>query len=150
MKQTLEKVRETALRTADATRLAEEERLAVLRVEALAAAPLVEAFRDLEDQYVRIEMLREIFPRDYDRRDDRVRGLLVEYLGDAGAGLLNGVAFHVPNGEIRFRVSHTRERGLTYLATRNLGTLRASSREFVVREDWIDHFFRIMADLVEV
>jgi hypothetical protein len=109
---------------------------------------MIAAFRELEEQYVCVGVLRTIFPEDFDRRDDRVRSLLIEFLGDVDAELLTGVAFRIVGGEIRFRVSRGREDGLVYLATRSSGALR-SNREFVLPGDWMDYFFRVMSELID-
>lgn len=112
------------------------------------AAPLIHAFKDVEREFVRISVLRQIWPHDYDRRDDRVAGLLIQMIGPAEAPY--GLAMAVPHGSLRFEVGLKVDGSAVFSCTRDTHGQRPSMMDFANSEDWLEFFYKSIADLVEL
>ena len=112
------------------------------------AAPLISAFRDIEQQFVRISVMQQIWPQDYDRRDDRVSGLLVSMLGPEQAPY--GLKFLVPHGSLRFEVVLETNGAPKFICIRDTHGQRPMSMDFTDGESWLEFFYKSIADLVEL
>jgi len=112
------------------------------------AAPLVRAFRDVEGEFVRISVLSRIWPDDYDRRDDRVAGLLIAWIGPESAP--HGLRLAVPNGSLSFEVTLKRDGSAVFSCVRDTHGQRPAIMDFANRDDWLEFFYKSIADLVEL
>lgn len=148
MNQTLQKLRELAQESV----LSAEDNL-IKRHEVAAscadlAAPLIRAFKDVEHEFVRISVLRQIWPYDYDRRDDRVAGLLLAMIGPEQAPY--GLKLAVPHGSLQFEVTLKRDGSPVFSCVRDTHGQRPSAMDFANGQDWLEFFYKSIADLVEL
>lgn len=112
------------------------------------AAPLIDAFRDVEQQFVRISVMRQIWPRDYDRRDDRLAGLLVSMSGPEQAPY--GLKLLVPQGSLRFEVLLEASGAPRFICIRDTLGQRPAAMDFTDAESWLEFFYKSIADLIEL
>ena len=112
------------------------------------AAPLIRAFKDVEKEFVRISVLRQIWPHDYDRRDDRVAGLLISFVGSDEAPY--GLKLAVPHGSLRFEVSLKGDGSPVFSCYRDTHGQRPLAMDFANGDDWLEFFYKSIADLVEL
>ncbi len=113
-----------------------------------AALPLLRAFADIQDNFVKIEALKRIWPADYDRRPDRARGLVIAIHG--GETYPCGLMFHAPGGVRSFEVRETWDGRLTYVSSREAAGARALFWQFNTPEPWLDGFYQTMAIMLEL
>lgn len=113
-----------------------------------AALPLLKAFADIQDNFVKIEVLKRIWPTDYDRRPDRARGLVIAVLG--GETYPCGLMFHSPGGVRSFEVRETWDGRLTYISSRETAGARPLFWQFDTPEPWLDGFYQTMATMLEL
>ncbi|EGV18957.1 hypothetical protein ThimaDRAFT_1761 [Thiocapsa marina 5811] len=113
-----------------------------------AALPLLKAFADVQDNFVKIDVLKRIWPRDYDRRPDRVHGLVAAVLG--GEAHPCGIMLHVPGGLCSFEVRESWDGNITYVSSRETNGSRPLLWQFDQPDPWLDGFYRTMAGLLEV
>ncbi|MGQ9659672.1 MAG: hypothetical protein ACUVQI_06780 [Thermochromatium sp.] len=148
MNQTLQKLRQIA----QEKRLSREDdriRRAELHAScAQLAEPLIQSFRDVADEFVRISVLSHIWPGDYDRRDDRLRGLLLTWIGPESAP--HGLKLAVPNGAITFEVSLKHDGSPVFTCVRDTLGQRPSLMEFATRDEWLEFFYKSIAELIEL
>lgn len=148
MNQTLQKLRELAqesVLTAQGNELKDKEERASC---AQLAEPLIRAFKDVENEFVRISIMRQIWPRDYDKRDDRVAALLVATLGPEHAPY--GLKLVVPHGFLRFDVSLSTDGSPVFSCVRDTDGQRPMNMDFPDGERWLEYFYKCIADLVEL
>lgn len=112
------------------------------------AAPLIRAFKDVENEYVRISILRQIWPDDYDRRDDRVSGLLMSMPGPEQAPY--GLKIAMPHGFLSFEASLCKDGSPVFTCIRETDGQRPISMDFPDGERWLEYFYKIVADVVEL
>lgn len=112
------------------------------------AAPMINAFREVEQQFLRISVMQQIWPQDYDRRDDRVTGLLVSVLGPERAPY--GLKFLVPHGSLRFEVVLEPGGSPKFICIRDTDGQRPMSMDFTDAESWLEFFYKSIADLIEL
>jgi hypothetical protein len=113
-----------------------------------AALPLLNAFADVQDHFVKIEVLKRIWPRDYDRRPDRIHGLVAARLG--GDAFPCGLMLHVPGGLCSFEVHETWDGKMLYTSSRETAGARPLLWQFDHPEPWLEGFYRTLAGLLEV
>ncbi|WP_295385403.1 hypothetical protein [uncultured Thiodictyon sp.] len=113
-----------------------------------AAAPLFKAFADVEGSFVRIDVLKEIWPDDYLRRPDRARGLVAGVLG--GERYPCGLTLHIPGGQASYAVELTWDGKILYVSSRQTRTAQPQSWQFDRPEPWLDAFYHTMATLLEL
>lgn len=148
MNQTLQKLRQLAQESVLNAEGSDSRKEKVSASCAQLAAPLVRAFRDVENEFVRIAILQQIWPRDYDRRDDRVSGLLICWIGPDHAP--SGLRLAVPHGSLRFEVSLKVDGSPVFSCFRDTDGQRPVSMDFPDGQHWMDYFFKCIADLVEL
>ncbi|SDY08192.1 hypothetical protein SAMN05421644_12815 [Allochromatium warmingii] len=112
------------------------------------AAPLVQAFRDVQGEFVRIAMLRRIWPDDYDQRDDHVAGLLLDWIGPESAP--QGLKLAMPGGSLTFEVALKRDGSAVFTCVRDTLGQRPAMMDFANRDDWLEFFYKSIAELVEL
>ena len=148
MSKTLERLR------AQARQIQQDSDVARLRVEALrtsrasAAAPLVQAFDDVKDQLVRVQVLRKVWGEQFERRDERLAGLLLERLQIADA--VHGLKIRIAGGTMSFLVDVGQDQGLVFLCIRETQGLPPTIKTFVDQEHWLDFFIKVLADMIEI
>jgi hypothetical protein len=148
MNDTLSRIKAEAARrqAATATGKSSAQELAQRRHEA--AAPLFKAFADVENSFVRIDALKEIWPDDYLRRPDRARGLIAGVLG--GDRHPCGLALHIPGGQASYVVELTWDGQIVYVSSRQTKTAQPQSWKFEKPEPWLEGFYLTMATLLEL
>ncbi|MTW19789.1 hypothetical protein [Allochromatium palmeri] len=148
MNQTLQKLRQIAQNStmSDADNFIRQRELHASCSEL--AAPLVRAFRDVEGEFVRISILSRIWPDDYACRDDRVAGLLMAWIGPESAP--HGLKLAVPNGLLTFEVTLKRDGSAVFTCVRDTLGQRPAIMDFANRDDWLEFFYKSIADLVEL
>ncbi|MBK1717686.1 hypothetical protein [Thiocystis violacea] len=148
MNQTLQKLRELAQESVLVAEDNISRKQEIIASCSELAEPLIRAFKDVEREFVRISVLRQIWPHDYDRRDDRVAGLLIQMIGPEGAPY--GLALAVPHGSLRFEVALKTDGSAVFSCTRDTHGQRPSMMDFANGEDWLEFFYKSIADLVEL
>lgn len=113
-----------------------------------AARPLLDAFTDVRNHFVKVEVLKRIWPSDFDRRPDRAQGLVIAMLG--GAAHPSGLMLQVPGGIRAFEVQETWDGRLVYVSSRETGGMRPQSWRFETPEPWLAGFYQTMAMLLEI
>ncbi len=112
------------------------------------AKPLIEAFRDVEHEFVRISIMRQIWPHDYDRRGDQVSGLLANFIGPRDAP--SGLKLLVPHGSLQFEVALQLDGSAVYSCFRDTNGQRPLTMDFPNAEAWLEFFYKSIADLIEL
>jgi hypothetical protein len=148
MNKTLKKLRELAQENVLTAQGSDSNKQKVSASCAQLAAPLIRAFRDVEREFVRISILQQIWPRDYDKRDDRVSGLLVGFVGPEHAP--HGLKLAVPHGSLRFEVSLKSDGLPIFSCMRDTDGQRPISMDFPDGQHWLEYFYKSIADLVEL
>lgn len=113
-----------------------------------AAKPLLKAFADVQNTFVRIDVLKRIWPEDYLRRPDQASGLLVGFHG--GEHHPCGLSLHIPGGHASFVVEETWDGKVSYTSTREILGSRPRSWKYDAAGPWLDDFFQLMATLLEI
>lgn len=148
MNRTLEKLRELAQESALSAEDSQSRARKKYESCAQLAAPLIRAFRDVENEFVRISVLKQIWPTDYHRRDDRVSVLLVDMLGSEDAPY--GLKLIVPHGYLRFEVALKADGMPVFSCIRDTDGQRPMSMDFPDADHWLEFFYKSIADLVEL
>lgn len=148
MNQTLQKLRELARESVLSAQDSELKDQRVIASCAQLAAPLIRAFKDVEREYVRIAILRQIWPDDYDRRNDRVLGLLLDMRGTEAAQ--HGLKMAVPHGSLTFEVTLRADGSPVFRCIRETQGQRPIAMEFPDSDRWLEYFYKIIADVIEL
>jgi len=148
MNRTLDNLQAIADQATAVKRQADEKRLAELKRLSKEAEPLLEAYADLQNQFVRITILKQIWGPEFDVRGDRLNDLLLGYIEERGERY--GIRFRAPSGQIRFFVDARSDGKFVYRATSDVGDAHSKAREFVDRDEWLRYFLSIMAQMVEL
>ncbi|MBK1644721.1 hypothetical protein CKO25_08685 [Thiocapsa imhoffii] len=138
MNDTLRKIKERASRTQSSVALEQDASLASVRRRHQAAWPLLQAFAEIQDHFVKIDVLKRIWPTDYDRRPDRAHGLVIAYLGGDEAPF--GLMLRIPAGTRVFEVQETWDGRLLYVSARETDGARPLSWQYDTPEPWLDGF----------
>ena len=147
MNDTLSKIKAEADRRRESEAMGRASSVDLARRRSEAAVPLLKAFGDIQDAFVRIDMLKRIWPQDYQRRSDRARGLVAGVLG--GERYPYGLSVHIPGGKATFQVELTWDGKILYVASREAhGSQSASKLE--TPEPWLEEFFKTMATMLEL
>ncbi|QIK37056.1 hypothetical protein GWK36_02495 [Caldichromatium japonicum] len=112
------------------------------------AAPLIQAFHDLENEFVKIDMLKKLWPDDYDQRNDRVSGLLIAWIGSQAKP--HGLRLAVPYGSLTFEVALRQDGSPVFLCVRDIHSQRPAIMEFNSRDEWLEFFFKSIAEFIEL
>jgi hypothetical protein len=113
-----------------------------------AALPLFKAFADVQDSFVRIDVLKRIWPSDYQRRPDRARGLLIGMLG--GERQPYGLSLYIPGGQSSYQVEAAWDGKLLYVSSREVTAMRPQSRKHETPQPWLADFYLTMSSLLEL
>ncbi len=148
MKRTLDSLQAIADEAAAEKRRASERRLAEFGRLAKEAEPLLQAYADLEQHFVRINVLKKIWGSEFDVRGDRLHGLLLGFVEEHGHRY--GVRLRSPSGQLRFFVDTRADGVFVYRTTSDASDGRANSKEFVDRDEWMRYFLGIMAQMLEL
>lgn len=148
MNRTLENLQSIADEAAAQKRQAEEKRLAELKRLAKEAEPLFDAYADLEQQFVRISILKKIWDKEFDVRGDRLSSLVLGFVEESGQRY--GIRFRSPAGQLKFFVDTRVDGAFVYRATSDAGDGRANSKEYIDRDEWMRHFLSVMAQMLEL
>lgn len=148
MNQTLQKLRELAQESVMSIQDSESKDQRNIALRAKFAAPLLRAFTDVEREFVRVTVLQQIWPTDYHQRDDRVAGLLVAKLGPETAPY--GLKIAMPNGFLSFEVTLQTDDLPVFRCIRDTTGQRPSSMDFPNGEHWLEYFYKIIADVIEL
>lgn len=143
--ETLRQIREERFQLEEAA--AQRERLARATCAEL-AAPLIAAFREIENEFASIRQMKQVWPEDFSRRDDRVRVFLARLLGPDEAP--HGIVLHIPAGSLRFEVTDIGRRGLEFVSQKEVWGQKAAALEFPNHAKWFEYFLRVLSDLVEL
>jgi hypothetical protein len=148
LNRTLDNVKTIMRRSAAERVRVEQLRLAELKRLEQAAAPILTAYSDLKDQYLRVSVLKQLWPDDFGSRGDRVSALLLGFVAERGMNY--GLAIRVPAGQMRFFVQQQKNDELIYIATRDIGDAPPAIREFINRDDWVGYFLRTLANMIDL
>ncbi len=148
MNETLKRIRAEANQAIDSRLSEAEERKFAARRRSEAAAPLFRAFKDVRNQFVRIDVMRQIWPNDYHQRDDRASGLVAELIG--GEEYPCGLRLFIPGGFRRFQVDLAPDDSISFVASRESAGARPHYMTFTQEEPWLDVFYKTMAHLLEI
>jgi hypothetical protein len=148
MNQTLQKLREIARESVLSAEDSVGRKQEVFASCAELAAPLIRAFRDVENEFVRISVMRQIWPYDYDRRDDRVAGLLINMIGPSESPI--GLKLAVPHGFLQFEVTLRPGSAPVFSCVRDTHGQRPLAMDFPNAQAWLEFFYKSIADLIEL
>lgn len=148
MNDTLSKIRQKAEKSGESQVLRDESKDSEAARRAKAAEPLLTAFREVQNEFVKIDLLKQIWPNDFDRRNDRLIGLLAEVLG--GPRFPHGIKLQVPGGFRSFSVDPAGDGNLCYTSAREPHSGKAQYVNFQTEEQWMEFFYRTMAYILEV
>lgn len=148
MNDTLSRIKAEAARVQAARAQGRDAALAMAQRRQAAAAALFAAFADVQDQFVRVEVLQQIWPADYQQRNDRARGLVVALLGPEQHPC--GLRLRVPGGFRSFEVQETWDGQLRYISAREGPAGRTQATHFDHPQPWLEVFYRTMAMLLEL
>lgn len=112
------------------------------------AAPLIAAFREIENEYANIRMMKQVWPEDFSRKDDRVRVFLAGLVGPEAAP--HGIVLHIPAGTLRFEAMSFGSRPPEFISLKETWGQKAVSIEFPNHGKWFEYFLRVLTDLVEL
>jgi len=148
MTRTLDLVKAAAEKANRQARHAEKYREENLRRQAEAAKPLLAAFKDLEGELVKVEVLKQIWPKDYQQRSEKFGSLLAGYV--VYRGECYGLEIMIPGGIMRFTSEFSAEGENRFWATKEVGGLRPMAMDFGDRDDWLEFFYKSVAHLIEL
>lgn len=113
-----------------------------------AAKPLLKAFSDVQHSLVRIEVLKSIWPFDFQHRPDRASALVIGYLGDPRHP--SGISFHTPSGQASYEVELTWDDRIVYVSSKETGGSQPQSKKFSEPDPWLAGFYHTMAPMLEI
>ena len=145
---TLRKIRAEAERSQACADSGKASSLELAQRRSLAAKPLLDAFAEVQEAFVRIDVLKDIWPQDYHQRPDRARGLVSGVHG--GEGFPCGISLYIPGGQTTFRVETTWDGKLLYVFSRDIHSTQPRSWTFEKPEPWLQGFYQTMATLLEI
>ncbi|MBK5969878.1 MULTISPECIES: hypothetical protein [Thiorhodovibrio] len=148
MNDTLSKIRQKAEQGGESQMQQKESKDSSAAARAKAAEPLLTAFRDIQNEFVKVDLLKQIWPTDFDRRNDRLAGLIAEVLG--GPQAPHGIKLMVPGGYRSFSVDFAGDGTLQYTSAREPYSGRAQYVHFQNEEQWMEFFYKTMAYILEV
>ncbi|WP_295428082.1 hypothetical protein [uncultured Thiodictyon sp.] len=148
MNDTLNKIKAEAQRRRESEAMRRASSMDLAQRRSAAAMPLFKAFSDIEHAFVRIDVLKRIWPEDYQRRSDRARGLVAGFLG--GEPHPYGLSLHIPGGKATFEVELTWDGKILYVSSREVSGLRPWVSKVEQPEPWLEDFCQTMATLLEL
>jgi len=148
MNDTLSKIRAKTERASDSQIAERQERQLAAIKRARAAVPLIAAFNDIKNELVRVELLKQVWPDDFDRRNDRLVGLVAEIIG--GETHPYGLKFHIPGGYRSFIVELGPDDTPVYASIREGQSGRPQYVTFRDEAQWMEFFYKTMAYILEV
>jgi hypothetical protein len=113
-----------------------------------AAKPLFKAFAEVQHAYVKIEVLKRIWPYDFQHRPDRASALVIGYLGDPRYP--HGLSLHTPGGQASYEVELTWDDRIVYVSSKETGGSQPLSKKFSEPDSWLAGFYHTMAPLLEI
>lgn len=111
------------------------------------ARPLLSAYSNLADQCLRVEVLRAVWPLDFDKRDDTFKNLLLGYVYEKG--LICGVRIKTPTGNMTFETELGAMNDYVYIYTYDSNSIRPSTQRFSNGEEWLNLFLMQAAKLID-
>jgi hypothetical protein len=148
MNETLSRIRAIAHAEASSRDARRRSSSASLKRRHEAARPLLQAFSDIQNEYVKVDVLRRIWPEDFERRDDRLAGLVTALLGTERYPC--GIRIRLPGGYRSFEVEESWDGELRYINARETEGARPSIVQFGDVEAWMESFYQSMAVLLDV
>ncbi|MBB1074680.1 hypothetical protein HUU62_09690 [Rhodoferax sp. 4810] len=148
MNDTLSKIRAKAEHASDSQVTQQQTQQVAAAIRARAAAPLFAAFNDIKNEFVRVDLLKQIWPTDFDRRNDRVIGLVIEIIG--GDAHPCGLKLQIPGGHRSFAVELAADGSIAYTSTREAQGGRPQYITFQNETQWMEFFYKTMAYILEV
>ncbi len=112
------------------------------------AQPLIQSFHDLGNEFVKVEVLKRLWPDDYEQRNDRLAGLLIAWIGPPTRP--HGLRLAIPYGSLTFEVALRQDGSPVFLCVRDILSQRPAIMEFNDRKEWLEFFLKAIADLVEI
>lgn len=148
MNDTLQKIKAEAERSQASADTGKASSIELAQRRCMAAKPLLDAFAEVQDAFVRIDVLKTIWPQDYHQRPDRARSLISGIHG--GERFPCGISLYIPGGQTTFRVETTWDGKLLYVLSRDLHSTQPRSWTFDTPDPWLQGFYQTMAALLEV
>jgi hypothetical protein len=148
MKDTLSKIRAKSGDRSQAQAQQQDEQQRLLNELHEAAKPLLKAFDEIKEQPLRIDVMKRIWPDDFDRRDDRAKALLTGYLGAPDRP--HGLRLRVPGGLRTFTIERSFSGQLSYVAVRESFSGEPHARQFSSAEPWLEVFYDVLATVLEL
>lgn len=148
MNETLKRIKQQANKEVDSKLLKKDEQRAHILRCVEAARPLFQAFEDIKGQFVKITILRQIWPTDYHQRDDHAPVLIAQVIG--GDETPRGLMFHLPGGHRRFETELQPDGEMGYIVSTDMAGTRPQYITFASTEPWLDMFYKTMAHLLEL
>jgi hypothetical protein len=112
-----------------------------------AMRPLIEVLGDLEDQYIRVSVMRLLWPHDYAQRDDRVRSLIQGFVLEEG--IKCGIKLKSVGGSETFSTEIIGRDELSFVYAYDSAALQPQTRTFANQRDWMNLFINQMAKVIE-
>lgn len=112
------------------------------------AAPLVAAFREIENEYASIRMMKQVWPDDFSRKPDRVSVFLSGFVGPEDAP--HGIRLFIANGKLTFEASTFANRPPDLVSTKEVFGQKSVMIEFPNHDKWFEYFLRVLSEMVEL
>jgi len=145
---TLAKLRDIQQQRFDQAQEAVQRQRKAMETKSELAAPLIAAFREVENEYASIRMMKQVWPDDFSRKPDRVKVFLARYIGPEEAP--HGIVLHIANGTLRFEAATFADRPPDLISTKELWGTKSVMLEFPNHEKWFEYFLRVLLELVEL
>jgi len=127
--------------------LAQRQRKA-MATKAELAAPLIAAFREIENEFASIRMMKQVWPEDFSKKPDRVKVFLAGYIGPEEAP--HGVKLYIANGTLRFEAATFADRPPDLISTKEVWGHKSVMIEFPNHDKWFEYFLRVLSEMVEL
>lgn len=108
----------------------------------------MEAFSEIAHHFLKIDVMKQLWPHDYHKRDDRVLALLHDYIGDRSQP--HGIQLKSIHGFTAFLTDQTAAGTINYITVRGTGSSNEQVERFDNEESWLDTFYEEMAIVLDL
>lgn len=147
-KQILDKLRDIQQQRFELEQDEAQRRRKTMETKAELVAPLIAAFRAIENEYASIRMMKQVWPEDFSRKPDRVSVFLAGLIGPKDAP--HGITLHIANGTLRFEASTFAGRAPDLISTKEIWGHKSVMIEFPNHHKWFEYFLRVLSEMVEL
>lgn len=147
-KQVLARLRDIQQRRFELEQDEAQRRRKTMETKAELAAPLIAAFREVENEFASIRMMKQVWPEDFSKKPDRVKVFLAGLIGPGEAP--HGIQLHIANGTLRFEATTFANRPPDLVSTKEVWGHKSVMIEFPNHDKWYEYFLRVLSEMVEL